>query len=83
MSNDLKKKFEQVFDDNHRQLLFHALRFVHDQNDAEDIVAEVFYDLWKRIDDIDLESGIAPISTVPSRHGHLTTCATRTWPPSE
>lgn len=59
MSNDLKKKFEQVFDDYHRQLLFHALRFVHDQNDAEDIVAEVFYDLWKRIDDIDLESGIA------------------------
>lgn len=59
MSNDLKKKFEQVFDDYHRQLLFYALRFVHDQNDAEDIVAEVFYDLWKRIDDIDLESGIA------------------------
>lgn len=59
MSVDLKKKFEQIFDDYYRRLLIHALRFVQDENDAEDIVAEVFYDLWKRIDDIDLECGIA------------------------
>lgn len=59
MSNDLKKKFEQIFDDYYRRLLVHALRFVQDENDAEDIVADVFYSVWKRIDEIDLECGIA------------------------
>ena len=59
MSNDLKKKFEQIFDDYYRRLLVHALRFVQDENDAVDIVADVFYSDWKRIDEIDLECGIA------------------------
>ncbi len=59
MSDDLKKMFEQIFDDYYRRLLVHALRFVQDENEAEDIVADVFYDLWKRISDVDLESGIA------------------------
>lgn len=42
MSDDLKKMFEQIFDDYYRRLLVHALRFVQDENEAEDIVADVF-----------------------------------------
>lgn len=58
MSSDLRKRFEQVFDDNYRRMLIHAQRFVQDEDDAEDIVAEVFYELWKRNDEVDLDSGI-------------------------
>lgn len=46
--SDQKIRFEKIFDDNYRRLLFHALRFVQDDEDAEDIVADVFADLWHR-----------------------------------
>lgn len=56
--SDQKIRFEKIFDDNYRRLLFHALRFVQDDEDAEDIVADVFADLWHRMDSLDLDSGI-------------------------
>lgn len=56
--SDLHDKFEQIFDDNYRRLLFHAQRFVQNDKDAEDIVADVFCDLWSRIIIIDLDCGI-------------------------
>lgn len=59
MSVDLKKRFEHIFDDYHRRLFFHALRFVQNEDDAEDIVADVFFDFWRRIDTIELDKGIA------------------------
>lgn len=59
MSTDLKNKYEQIFDDYYRRLLVHALKSVQDESDAEDIVADVFYDLWKGVNDIDFERGIA------------------------
>ena len=34
------------------------MRFVQNEDDAEDIVADVFCDLWKRIGEVDLDSGI-------------------------
>lgn len=58
MQQDPKARFEKIFDDNYRRLYAHALRFVQNEEDAEDIVADVFYEFWKRIDEIDLESGI-------------------------
>lgn len=58
MGQDLKACFERIFDENYRRLYAHALRFVEDEKDAEDIVADVFYELWKRIGELDLESGI-------------------------
>ena len=57
-SNHLRERYEKIFDDNYRRMYFHALRFVQNDEDAEDIVADVFCDLWKRIDEIDLDSGI-------------------------
>lgn len=54
----LKQRFEQLFDENFNRLMFHALRFVDDEAEAEDIVADVFVELWKKIGDIDLEMGI-------------------------
>lgn len=56
--NDIEAQFEKLFDDNYRRLIFHALRFVDSQEEAEDIVSDVFYELWKKIDCLDLNSGI-------------------------
>lgn len=56
--SDIESQYKQLFDDNYRRLIFHALRFVDSQAEAEDIVADVFYELWKKIDTIDLNIGI-------------------------
>lgn len=58
MDTELTERFERIFDDNYHRMLLHALRFVQNEDDAEDIVADVFCDLWKRIEDIDLDIGI-------------------------
>ena len=55
---DLKEQFERIFTDNYRRLLFHARRFVQEEEAAEDIVAEVMCDFWQRIEEIDLDRGI-------------------------
>lgn len=57
-SPDIEYRFKQLFDDNYNRLIFHALRFVESRAEAEDVVSDVFYGLWKRIDEIDLDSGI-------------------------
>lgn len=38
--------------------MFHALSFVNDKAEAEDIVADVFVDLWHKLPTLDLEAGI-------------------------
>ena len=56
--HDIESQFKKIFDDNYRRLIFHALRFVDSQDEAEDVVSDVFYELWKKIDSIDLENSI-------------------------
>lgn len=56
--NDIEAQFKKLFDDNYRRLIFHALRFVDSQEEAEDVVSDVFYEFWKKIDCLDLNSGI-------------------------
>lgn len=56
--HDIEAQFEKLFDDNYRRLIFHALRFVDSQEEAEDIVSDVFYELWRNRDSIDWDSGI-------------------------
>ncbi len=50
-------------------MLNHARRFIPDECDAEDIVADAFYELWKRIETLDLDKGITTYlyQTVSSR----------------
>lgn len=38
--------------------MFQAMRFVNDSAEAEDIVADVFVDLWNRLPSLDLEAGL-------------------------
>ena len=64
MDTFLNERFEKIFDDNYRRMLLHALRFVQDEEDAEDIVADVFCNLWKRIDEVCLDGGITTLSLI-------------------
>lgn len=58
MSVEFNDIFERLYNTYFDRLIFQALRFVDDRAEAEDIVADVFFDLWKRIDTLDLENGI-------------------------
>ena len=58
MSVEFGDIFERLYNTYFDRLIFQALRFVDDRAEAEDIVADVFCDLWKRIDTLDLDSGI-------------------------
>lgn len=57
-NSDIDSRFQALFDDNYRRLIFHALRFVNSEAEAEDIVADVFFELWKNLDTLDLDGGI-------------------------
>ena len=60
MSNneDFSSRYQQIFNENFHRLIFHALRFVDDRAEAEDIVADVFFELWRNRDTVNLETGI-------------------------
>ncbi len=51
--------FVQLYDTYFNRLIFHASRFVEDNAEAEDIVSDVFVELWKKIDTLNLDRGIA------------------------
>lgn len=56
--DELSRRFERLFDEHFQRLMFFALRFVNDEAEAEDIVADVFAELWNKMTTIDLETGI-------------------------
>lgn len=55
---DKKEKFDSLFRCTYPRLLFYARGIVGDSGDAEDVVGEVFCQLWGRIDQVDLEGNI-------------------------
>ncbi len=56
--SDYNEIFKKIFIENHRRLLFLALRLLKNEANAEDLVADVFCDMWSRIETIDLDYGI-------------------------
>ncbi len=50
--------FNQLYEAYFNRLIFHALRFVDDRAEAEDIVADVFADLWFRLPTLDTDGGL-------------------------
>lgn len=58
MSPELTEKFDNLYNAYFHKLIFHAHRFVNDKAEAEDIVADVFVDLWHKLPTLDLEAGI-------------------------
>lgn len=45
--NDLKKTYVDLFEKHYSNLMFYASRFV-DEDEAEDIIQDVFFELWNR-----------------------------------
>ena len=58
-TTQLSERFIHLYNLYFDRLLYYALRFVNDKSEAEDIVCDVFYELWRKIDRINLDGGIA------------------------
>lgn len=58
MPPEFVEKFDNLYSAYFHKLMFHALSFVNDRVEAEDIVADVFVDLWHKLPTLDLEAGI-------------------------
>lgn len=44
--------FKSIFDEYFSSLYYYALKVIHDEHVAEDIIQEVFLDLWKKKDEV-------------------------------
>lgn len=51
---DYNKTFDRLFKNTYPKLFFYARGIVGDDNDAEDVVEEVFFELWQRMDNIEI-----------------------------
>ena len=50
--------FDSIFRRTYFRLYFYALSLLSDESDADDVVEEVFFELWGRMDEIDLDGNI-------------------------
>lgn len=50
--------FDSIFRRTYSRLYFYALSLLSDESDADDVVEEVFFELWGRMDEIDLDGNI-------------------------
>lgn len=54
MRENKSKVFDTIFRRTYSKLYFYALSLLGDDSDADDVVEEVFVELWKRRDEVDL-----------------------------
>ena len=52
MTDDLRRRFEQVYTVHHAAILGYALRRTGNADDAADVIAETFLTAWRRIDHV-------------------------------
>ena len=52
MTDDQRRRFDQVYAVHHAAILGYALRRTGNADDAADVIAETFLTAWRRIDDI-------------------------------
>lgn len=51
-----KKQFSEYFHSFYKPLCLHALHYMHDVNDAEDIVQEVFTNFWDKTREVEISA---------------------------
>lgn len=61
MNGDDKKSFENLFKESYKGLYLHALSFVREEEDAKDIVNDVFEYVWDHYDRIDFSVPVNPL----------------------
>lgn len=57
LENDLKKMYVSLFEKYYSNLMFYATRFV-DEDEAEDIIQDVFFELWNRRNTVEFGENI-------------------------
>lgn len=57
LENDFKKTYVSLFEKHYSNLMFYATRFV-DEDEAEDIIQDVFFELWNRRNTVDIGENI-------------------------
>lgn len=63
------EQFEDIFKSHFKDLVAYAFGILKDQQDAEDIVQEVFFSLWKRKNSLAIESTIESYLFSAVKHG--------------
>jgi RNA polymerase sigma-70 factor (ECF subfamily) len=53
MFDNKRKEFDAIFRKTYSRLYFYALSLLSDESDAEDVVEEVFVELWRRRDELE------------------------------
>ncbi|MGK7397336.1 MAG: RNA polymerase sigma-70 factor [Candidatus Cyclobacteriaceae bacterium M3_2C_046] len=48
-----KKAFEQIFETYHQRLFYSCMKFIHDEEEAREIVQEVFFKVWHYRENMD------------------------------
>jgi DNA-directed RNA polymerase specialized sigma24 family protein len=60
MTDDLRRRFEQVYALHHAGILGYVLRRTGNADDAADVIAETFLTAWRRIDDVPAAEAARP-----------------------
>lgn len=53
-----KKGFEEIFHEHYAHLCAYAFKYVEDKDAAEELVQDVFFKLWVKRDEIDIQSSL-------------------------
>lgn len=69
MVNNKQKRdiFESLFKAHYKELYVHALSFVRDEEDAHDIVSDVYEYVWKNFNRLDFSESLRPFLYVLTR----------------
>lgn len=60
MTDDRRRRFEQVYNANHGPVLGYVVRRTGSPDDAADVIAETFLTAWRRLDDVPADEEARP-----------------------
>ena len=60
MDREKRETFENLFKTHYKELYVHALSFVRDEEEAKDIVTDVYEYVWKNLDKLDASVSLRP-----------------------
>lgn len=60
-SVEYRKVFEQLFRENYIRLYYHAFSFLNDEEEAKDVVNDVFERVWINFEKLELSSSVVPL----------------------
>lgn len=58
MENDIHQRIKELFLANHSRLTFHARSILGNDEDADDVVGDVFFELWNKRETVNLDHGV-------------------------